>query len=83
MNVLKSSNNVNILSRRLNESWENHYRSIFNSRTSTQVMLFSLFEEPGRGGDIQEQYVYVPPPPQIDIENLRNDTAMATRVSKK
>ena len=31
-------------------------------------MLFSLFEEPGRGGDIQEQYVYVPPPPPRDIE---------------
>ena len=49
-------------------------------------MLFSLFEEPVRGGDIQEQYVYVsppPPPPEIDIENVRNDTAMATRVSKK
>ena len=84
MNVLKSNNNVNILSRRLNESWENHYRSIFNSRTSTQVMLFSLFEEPGRGGDIQEQYAYVFPTPSARlIEILRNDTAMTRRVSKK
>ena len=49
-------------------------------------MLFSLFEEPGGRGDIQEQHVdvFLPPPlPQIDMENLRNDTAMATRVSKK
>ena len=47
-------------------------------------MLFSLFEELGRGGDIQEQYAYVFPTPSARlVEMLRNDTAMTRRVSKK